>query len=423
MRNIFFRKTGYKIIVAGLMTASLLLCCSCGNKKEDIEYFGTEESGASNGDAADKSHVISDAPIAEQIGAQDKWDERINNANSSASAVNIHAVVNVPNTNIVNVAEAKAKKYDEEEQKEILKSLKIENAELDEEEYDGGGKVSTYTFNEDGYNYCMIFYEWDWTYGIVDLTDVIEVEEGYVVTPFSTGLDAANTDYNISDNRCTLTQDEVEDLAYDFVKKLGLRDFEITKISAKSWEVAQIVDEAESVSGYMEGDEWIYFGQSESFYDGAEIRLSRRMEGMHLSPVPLYAINTAYDEETDTWFGMPVEREPLNEELSLIITDKGVVSAHYSQGVEITEITDRSVALMSFDDICASMREHFEKYEIRDSLDTFKEMRLMYYGASSEDDEKYEVVPAWVLIANATQWIAVDARDGSLICSSYIFSK
>lgn len=417
MRDVL-KKKNHTVVVAALLVFSVQLCCSCENKKKDVEYFGTEANGASNGDASDNGHAISSAPILEQIGASDKWVERVKSSNSAAGYMDVRAIVDAPDINIVNVAEAKIKTYDEAEQKEVLKALGMGNAILDESE-DEDYKEFDYTSEQDGRIYCATFNGNNFSYSLENIGEILEIEEGYrfanLVTSGSSG-----TDYNISENKCELTEEEVESIAYDFVKKLGLRDFEIVKISAKEWQIAKQVDsEEEALSAYTVDDEWVYLGESKTIYDGAEVMLFRRIDGMHLTPVELDAIKTVYDEETNTYVGVTVEGAPLCETLSLTITEDGVVCAYYNNAIGAVEITDRNVVLASYDDICASFCEALEKYETSMPIGSFTEMKLMYYGVEPKDGNgTCTIVPAWVLMATPDCWIAVDARDGSQLCIS-----
>ncbi len=417
MRNIF-QKRSHKIMLAALVAFSMLLCCSCENKKKDVEYFGTEAKGASGGDASDNGHAISSAPIAEQLGASDKWVERVKSSNSAAGYMDVHAIVDAPDINIVNVAEAKIKSYNEEEQKEVLKALGMGNAILDESE-DEDYKIFDYTSKQDGRIYCATFNGNNFSYSLANISEMLEIEEGYCFANLVTSS-SSGTDYNISENKCELTEEEVENIAYDFTKKLGLRDFEIVKICAKEWQIAKQVDsEEEALSAYTVDDEWVYLGESKSIYDGAEVMLFRRIDGMHLTPMEIDAVKTVYDEETDTYVGVTAEGAPLCETLSLTITEDGVVCAYYNNAIEAVEITDRNVELASYDDICASLREALEKYETSMPIGSFTEMKLVYYGVEPKDDNgTCTIVPAWLLMATSDCWIAVDARDGSQLCIS-----
>ncbi|MCM1273668.1 MAG: hypothetical protein NC225_12545 [Clostridium sp.] len=407
-----------KIIVTAILGVSMLLCCSCGDNKKDVEYFGTEENGTSGGDAANNGHAVSAAPIAEQIGAENKWTERVKNSNAVAGYINVNAIVDTPDTNIINVAEAKLKTYNEEEQKEILKTLGMGNATLEKSEFNGKQSFE-YTSEQDGRIYRTGFSGNNFSYVLTNVGDTLDIEEGYSFSPLVRDRDE-RTDYGISENQCELTKDEVEDIAYDFVKKLGLKDFEIAEINAKAWQMAKRVDsEEEAYTSYQENGEWVHLGESKTIYNGAEVKLFRRIEGMQLTPMELYAVKNVYDEAYDMYVGVTADGAPVNEKLTLTITEAGVVSAYYDNAIEGVEITDRNVELASYPDICASLKENLEKYEADMQLGSFTDMKLMYYGVEPEDGkEKCEIVPAWVLMVDTYFWIAVDARDGSVICTA-----
>lgn len=217
-------------------------------------------------------------------------------------------------------------------------------------------------------------------------------------------------------NQCSMSMEEAKQLADQFIDGIG-RSGQVCWQMGDAWWSAYNEHKEEPVS-WFEYVDGAVCGYRFVYGAGVDGRAFAEDGGM-----------TTFDyfrtEIEDTWG--EVEEVPggfydSNDQISLVVTDAGVVNVAMDYPVNVTNVTGQ-VELLPLDSVKGIMKnevmEHVDDYDFSQSK-YYNTMELMYFRL--RDDAKqgsYSYVPAWCLSAKIGETrqhaVLVNAIDGSVI--------
>ena len=224
---------------------------------------------------------------------------------------------------------------------------------------------------------------------------------GYM-TPYADKADNAGQDFGA--NMSSMTSEEAEDIAANFLADIGITDVVKAETSDLYWT-------------YYNGD-----GEEEATEaDGYSVIYSRAIAG---SKTYSGYIGSADNLQLDNgWVNIPTER------FSVYVYDGKVVEASWEQVFGQADSVEENVELLSYEQILekanTEMAKYYEKYPTRYKKIDFNDVRLTYYLVS-DGDGKCKYIPVWVFSQyeertdydgseSPEQIVILNAMDGTFI--------
>jgi hypothetical protein len=265
----------------------------------------------------------------------------------------------------------------------------IDSSVAAEDEY-----ISALLYDPTRYTYMRLAPE---NYGEL-CPDSVKNEEGEI-TCYAASEDM--TDENI----CSITQEDAELTAEQFVNSLGFSGYEVTKTLPLAW------------YNYVSEDEVL------TAIDGYSVSLEPMVDGISLSEDEYsYDLCFAYDDSGDgTHYGTNYD---VNSDIMVFVTDDGVVGMFTENLFTITDITE-NVPVISLDNVKDIMEDALKndydtyvQYQTGHSV-KFKNLTLKYFRLKDDtSDDAYSFVPVWQLSDSKVDMqycVVVNAIDGSVI--------
>lgn len=459
MRGIVMTKFNKKKMKAMLITlcfATMLVGCG----KEKVEYV--DDGGSSTTQATNTAVNVTESSAE----VSDNWQE-----NALANNNKINATVIMPEVSEFKAIQVSENFYDEEEKEAFLNALTDEpvykydlnnytkemldaliaecNAQLEVYEADGLGEGYEYLFDEqyaliEEYNSLkenapdelVLATEFDIDKYLTKINGVeYEISMGnqsenyneIIIKPTSEYMYVWGKDWegghcefdeylvadNPDNNMCTVSKEEAEKTAADFVEKLGITGMEM------------IDSYAASFNGYNDEDEL-----EKAFYNGYVVSFSRVVDGISINrneyfdnytynaEVQLTAqCSECYSDMVDTNYfsgGYGIEN------IYVIVNDEGVVYFNYENPFSVDSVLGEDLELVSFDSVKNIMIEEIESKDYY-SNEIFTECKLTYFPVRDEEDrDSIAIVPVWKLSdSDYSSMVVVNAIDGSVINMGY----
>lgn len=212
------------------------------------------------------------------------------------------------------------------------------------------------------------------------------------------GYENYETTKSISENNCTMSEDEARDKAEKICEELELPNMQTAYTNVIKWVKSD--DDLQSL------------GKGEREYNGYEIILTRSINGA-ISDAKEYLNETPYLDTQQKNRPYQIER------VIVRLNDKGIIDMEY-QGIMNEGETGEAVKLLGFDQIKEALRQEMTKNGDQDI--TYASLTLEYLRISNEENgEEYSYIPAWRLrmsddMLDMTMYnIWVNAIDGTVI--------
>ncbi|MBE5943542.1 MAG: hypothetical protein E7258_01345 [Lachnospiraceae bacterium] len=237
--------------------------------------------------------------------------------------------------------------------------------------------------------------------------DLVDKQDENVTVEFGNG-----GQYLTDDNRCTMSVEEAQQKAEEFVEKFNAGDFVVVGI--------------EQIAVYLyHGD---VYTVPESYNDGYIFYFYRDIDGVAVD-------GNMYDNEdarrqavesTGSYNTTPIRSM---EQITVFVNDKGVFGARYSSPLEIKEVVSENVNLLDYENVKTVVVQEMLKNEYHNYV-TFRYMELTYFLWYDKENNKYTIIPAWRISDDSPQnmlyksdyfgnveghAIVVNAMDGSII--------
>ncbi len=205
-------------------------------------------------------------------------------------------------------------------------------------------------------------------------------------------------------NMSSMTAEEAEDIAVNFLAEIGITDVVKAETSDLYW------------SYYSENE-----GESATEIDGYSVIFSRAIAGS--KTYSGYISSADNLQQNNGWVNIPVER------FSLYIYDGRVAEANWEQVFGQADSVDENVELLSYEQMIekanTEMAKYYEKYPTRYKKIEFNDVRLTYYVVS-DGDGKCKYIPVWVFSQyeeytdydgsdSPEQIVILNAMDGTFI--------
>lgn len=217
-------------------------------------------------------------------------------------------------------------------------------------------------------------------------------------------------------NLCNMSMEEAKQLADQFIDGIG-RSGQVCWQMGDAWWSAYTEHKEETVP-WVEYVDGAVCGYRFVYGTGVDGRAFAEYGGMTVFD----QFKTAID---DTWGGpeeVPGGFYDSNDQISLVVTDAGVVDVAMDYPVDMTNVTGQ-VELLPLDSVKGIMKnevmEHADDYDFRQSK-YYNTMELMYFRLKNHEKQgSYSYVPAWSLSAKIGETrqhaVLVNAIDGSVI--------
>ncbi len=460
MRNSNIKKAAV-IALAGLMMAQTALT-GCGKKEVDYNL-----EGSSNQDGGEKTGTSDRAGIGGKLGVPESCNETINVGNSTLGSITINCEsIQTPDADKMDIAHFTPYSFSNEDKKKIAEALfdkekgiylddyehriksdiqeqidwtkkEIENAQengdsswaasLEEEiksleaelaeapdTYPDAGDYSGESFlgtKEDiEYSLSMFNYSED-EEGMTGMGAYVYfgVKDDLSLRPYEGASGGYMTDYAeqgdiAGANKSSITAEEAEELAGNFLADMGVTDIVKTKTSDLYW---MYYDE----NGDTVANE----------ADGYAISYARAVGGSPTYGGRTYNVDNL--QQINGWIDIPVET------YSISVYDGKVVQASWQQIYSQADSVEENVDLLSYEQIIekanTEMAKYYEQYPTRYKNVEFNDMRLTYYLVS-DGEGKCKYLPVWVFSQyeeytdsdgsdTPTQLLIMNAMDGTII--------
>jgi hypothetical protein len=175
-------------------------------------------------------------------------------------------------------------------------------------------------------------------------------------------------------NSCTLSKEDAEEQAKQFLEACGIDDVVETGSSDLLWEYYDSTYEVVATE-----------------YDGYIVTFERSINGTAPYSADLSMVDTLEDE--NVWSN--------TETFTIYIDDNGVISASCYPLLASTGEEQKNVDLLSWDEILESLNNNLSSYYTENKTSysdiTFNDVRLTYCKLQDETDEElYKYIPVWV---------------------------
>lgn len=436
-----------KLIGLSVIVIMLFSLCSCG-KEVDVDYY-TETSGTVSSSGGSIS-------LKEQIGAEDKWEASFHGVEKK---FNVNAEIEIPDVNSICVRKAVAITFTNGEKEDIIQGLKADKVYKNDDQYkareywqeqldsshEALNKSETDEDREfwneviakneamlekapdapiaasdyDSLEYVIIKdgAEYDVSFEYNDMLNMYafnynrhntQVIDGYEYMLY---IVPRNTDYNaFGTNRCKLTEEELENLACDFLSDLGFEGFKMTACTDLEVEAYSIGDD----EGELTGDK---------YYDGAYVVLERQVEGVRVDSdkyfdcKPSYVNSEAYNKALENMSLSLWHYQ--GERVEMEINETGVIMCVYTNPTKILDTQAENVKILDYSQIQSLYQETLKTLMVDadyPSEFSLNNMELLYYRLEDpESANHYSIVPVWRLGTDKELWIMLNAIDGSFI--------
>lgn len=403
-------------ILMGLVTGLFVgLLTGCGSK-EKVDYSiegvndAVEEASQETAQAESSESSIGSSEV-EQFSQETKWEEvwTIEENVDEAVEVTVDAKIVLPDADEMSVVKVKVPEFDAEYKERMLKSLfgseKIYYADTEhipeedlEEKYTPAEAydIDLYMGKRDGTMFQVFFYVNEpeeeslsitrgFLYAAKDFKDIRpKGYEGYTVYmehPYVSSLESTG----VTENACEISEAEAEKLVRAFAEELGLEFPVLAYTKPLLW-----------------GDDSM---TEENAYDwpvnGYVFHYEYGVDNLSLSG---YGKEEEYPTFTNWKLG-ETSQYSMENELTVYVTDRGIIQMNVSCPVETIGVTE-GVKLLPLDTIKEIMIEQTKtRYEdfrflhsVRNTELYFTHMELIYFRVRDKENAgQYSYVPAWRL--------------------------
>ncbi len=448
------------VALAGLMMAQTALT-GCGQKTVDYDVDGN-----SNQNDGDKTSTSDRAGIGGKLGVPESCNETIDVGNSTLGSITINdEEIEIPDADKMNVAHFTPYSLTKEDKKKIAETLfekdkgiylydyenriksdiqeqiDSDKQQIEQAEEDGDTSWVSYLEEEikelekelaeapetypeagdyDGEDFIGMIGDTEYTLGMYSYG--AEEDEGgagmgsYVYFSPDNAVDIRPcegavsgyitewTDEALGANMSSMTAEEAEDIAENFLADLGITDVIKKQTSDLYW--SYYSDNGEAVATEV---------------DGYSVIFSRAIAGTPTYNGRIYSVDNL--QQNNGWADIPVES------YSVYVYDGKVVKAYWQQIFGQADSVEENVELLSYEQIIekanTEMAKYYEKYPTRYKNVEFNDVRLTYYIVS-DGDGKCKYIPVWVFSQyeertdydgsdNPEQLVILNAMDGSFV--------
>jgi hypothetical protein len=217
--------------------------------------------------------------------------------------------------------------------------------------------------------------------------------EGATDVYYSNGQYSDGYDEEDSTNECSLSKDDAQQKAEDFLSGAGITNYVMTSIDDLVWE--------------YQDSSWNTIA---TVADGYIVNFSRAIDGVATYDARLWNVSNL--SQDDAYVNIPAET------YSVYIDDNGILSFNGTDQLAPTGDEETNVDLLTWDELLAKANE---------TIPAYNDVRLTYYIANDPDNEgQFEYIPVWTFSqyddyqgsAESTypeQLVVLDARDGSVL--------
>ncbi len=438
------------VAVLSAVLAVSMVATGCGRESVDYNVDG-EGSGSSSGDGT----------LAAKYGIPDECDTKLDVGDSGLGKIEIYDLdVTYPDTGSMDITYYTLKEVTNESKKTIAETLfdkdegiyeydwenmtkediqrqidwyknmmesavaagyedDIEYYEEDVEEYEeqlavapdeypAAGDYSGDAFigTMDGTEYSLSFDD-NYTYLSMNEYSMTyrpnEDAEGAEGCYWNAAGDLDSEDLESLSNMCTLTQDEAQMIAEDFMAQIGVSDMMLTTADDLAWTYYD-----------YEGNDIVVEK------DGYYFKYARAINGVPVSSKQIWNVDNLQSDYG--YADVPVET------FTIAIDANGILDATWSYYLEATGDTEENVTLLTFDELLEvaneTVAEYYTTYPSNYSKVDFNEIELTYFLEETDEEGVFKYVPAWVLSeydseysdeSYPSQMVVLDATDGSAI--------
>lgn len=217
-------------------------------------------------------------------------------------------------------------------------------------------------------------------------------------------------------NQCDMSMEEAKQLADQFIDGIGRSD-QVCWQTEDAWWSAYTEHNEEAVP-WIEYVEDVVCGYRFVYGTGVDGRAFAEYGGMTVFDQFKIAIDDIWGEPEE----VPGGFYDSNDQISLVVTDAGVVDVAMDYPVDMTNVTGQ-VELLPLDSVKGIMKnevmEHADNYDFTQSK-YYNTMELMYFRLKNHEKQgSYSYVPVWSLSAKIGETrqhaVMVNAIDGSVI--------
>ena len=217
---------------------------------------------------------------------------------------------------------------------------------------------------------------------------------------------AGDSDYEDMEsltNMCSLTQDEAQMIAEDFMAQVGISDMMLTSADDLAWIYYNYIGEDIVIEK-----------------DGYYFEYTRAINDVPVSSKQIWNVDNLQNDYG--YADVPVET------FTIEIDANGILEATWSYYLEATGDTEENVTLLTFDEMLEvsneTVAEYYTTYPSNYSKVDFNEIELTYFLEETDEEGVFKYVPAWVLSeydseysdeSYPSQMVVIDATDGSVI--------
>lgn len=393
----------------------LLTFTGCGRKEVD---YNVDDSQDNTGGSSDMSMDT----ISEEIGAEERWEEIID----EAVLKKVYAEVIIPETTGMKVIDVKQANYMRDSSAKENFINNITDGEvycfLDDEDTSLDYMISE-SFEENSYilDYNDIKYAISFSgnserseriyFEPLNMEDLIEMENVNI------GL----YDESISseqENKCSLRVEDAEEIAREFICDLDVGEFSC--VDAKALKYIIYTNSNENGVVMTPDTECI------EYYDGYTFRFVRSIDGVCVDG-NYYGMSGNYSEQLYEAIAASNHYNAISEkcmeEIIIRVNDLGIVSMMYYSPMNIISVKAEDANLLSFDNVKASVAYEIEENESYKGI-CFTHMELTYFNYYDKELGNNCIIPVWrltdksmdVIFDDGTfSYIVVNALDGSVI--------
>lgn len=275
--------------------------------------------------------------------------------------------------------------------------------------------ASTYLINYNGISYSLCMgKEYDYGNKIV-MTPTEEYE-------YIWGKEQENTVYSVEkegsvaenpENMCTITKEEAENQAVEFVENLQIDGMKLTETKPAY------------ITAYNEKDDTYDY-----WYNGYVMTFGREVDGSLIKKsdyVYKYGtdIENLYYEQCYEWYSDFHENYYFYygygiETMYVVVNDNGIVYFSYEYPLTIGSVMAENINTISLDSVKQIMMEEIETKEYYQNK-KFTACELRYFPVKDEEDKDLiAIMPVWVLHDTySTTMVVVSAVDGKVINMGY----
>jgi hypothetical protein len=223
---------------------------------------------------------------------------------------------------------------------------------------------------------------------------------------YSNGQYSDDYDEDDSTNECSLSKDDAQQKAEEFLANAGISNFVMTSIDDLVWE--------------YQDSSWSTIA---TVVDGYIVNFSRAIDGVATYDGNLWNVSNL--SQDDAYVDIPAET------YSVYIDDNGILSFNGTDQLTPTDDEETNVDLLTWEEFLEKANEnipaYYEQYSTSYKKIEYNDVRLTYYVTNDPDNEgQFEYIPVWTLSqyddyegsaesAYPEQLVVLDARDGSVL--------